>query len=42
MRSTFRLSLLITIEVVDGAGAVGFLKHVKECIEDPQRLMLGV
>jgi molecular chaperone GrpE (heat shock protein) len=28
--------------IVEGAGAVGFLKHVKECIEDPTRLMLGM
>ena len=30
------------VRIVDGAGAVGFLKHIKECIEDPERLMLEV
>ena len=27
---------------LDGAEAVGFLVHVKECLEDPQRLMLEI
>ncbi|MEE3002410.1 MAG: 2-oxo acid dehydrogenase subunit E2, partial [Planctomycetota bacterium] len=26
--------------IVDGAEAVGFLVHVKECIESPERLLL--
>ena len=28
--------------IVDGEGAVSFLVHVKNCIEDPQRLLLGL
>jgi 2-oxoglutarate dehydrogenase E2 component (dihydrolipoamide succinyltransferase) len=28
--------------VVDGQGAVTFLVHVKEAIEEPQRLLLDV
>jgi 2-oxoglutarate dehydrogenase E2 component (dihydrolipoamide succinyltransferase) len=28
--------------IIDGREAVGFLVRIKECIEDPQRLMLGL
>ena len=28
--------------IVDGREAVGFLKHIKECVEDPRRLLLGL
>ena len=28
--------------IIDGTEAVGFLKHIKECIEDPTRLMLDM
>jgi 2-oxoglutarate dehydrogenase E2 component (dihydrolipoamide succinyltransferase) len=42
VRPMMYLALSYDHRIVDGAGAVGFLKHVKECIEDPQRLLLGV
>ncbi len=28
--------------IIDGAESVGFLLHIKKCIEDPTRLLLGV
>jgi 2-oxoglutarate dehydrogenase E2 component (dihydrolipoamide succinyltransferase) len=42
LRPMMYLALSYDHRIVDGAGAVGFLKHIKECIEDPERLMLGV
>jgi len=42
VRPMMYLALSYDHRIVDGAGAVGFLKHVKECIEDPSRLMFGV
>jgi len=42
VRPMMYLALSYDHRIVDGAGAVGFLKHVKECIEDPQRLLLDL
>jgi 2-oxoglutarate dehydrogenase E2 component (dihydrolipoamide succinyltransferase) len=42
VRPMMYLALSYDHRIVDGAGAVGFLKHIKECIEDPQRLLLAV
>ncbi len=42
IRPMMYLALSYDHRIVDGAGAVGFLKHVKECIEDPRRMLLGV
>ena len=28
--------------LLDGATAVQFLKHIKQCVEDPRRIVLGV
>jgi 2-oxoglutarate dehydrogenase E2 component (dihydrolipoamide succinyltransferase) len=42
LRPMMYLALSYDHRIVDGAGAVGFLKHIKECIEDPERLLLGV
>ena len=42
VRPMMFLALSYDHRVVDGAEAVGFLKHVKECIEDPERLLLGM
>lgn len=42
LRPMMYLALSYDHRIVDGAGAVGFLKTIKECIEDPARLMLGV
>jgi 2-oxoglutarate dehydrogenase E2 component (dihydrolipoamide succinyltransferase) len=42
IRPMMYLALSYDHRIVDGEGAVTFLKHVKECIEDPDRLLLGV
>ncbi len=42
VRPMMFLALSYDHRVVDGAEAVGFLKHVKECIEDPERLLLDL
>ncbi len=42
VRPMMYLALSYDHRIVDGAGAVGFLKHIKECIEDPTRLLLSV
>jgi len=42
LRPMMYLALSYDHRIVDGAGAVGFLKHIKECIEDPERLLLDV
>lgn len=28
--------------IIDGREAVGFLKHIKECVEQPERMLIGV
>ena len=42
IRPMMYLALSYDHRVVDGQGAVTFLVRVKEAIEDPQRLLLGV
>jgi 2-oxoglutarate dehydrogenase E2 component (dihydrolipoamide succinyltransferase) len=42
IRPMMYLALSYDHRVVDGQGAVTFLVHVKEAIEDPQRLLLDV
>ena len=42
LRPVMNLALSYDHRVVDGAGAVGFLKHIKECVESPERLLLSV
>ena len=42
VRPMMYLALSYDHRMVDGAEAVGFLKHIKECIESPDRLLLGV
>ncbi len=42
IRPMMYLALSYDHRVVDGKGAVTFLVRVKECLEDPQRLVLGV
>jgi 2-oxoglutarate dehydrogenase E2 component (dihydrolipoamide succinyltransferase) len=42
LRPMMYLALSYDHRIVDGEGAVTFLKHIKECIEDPERVMLGV
>jgi 2-oxoglutarate dehydrogenase E2 component (dihydrolipoamide succinyltransferase) len=36
------LALSYDHRIIDGSEAVGFLVHVKDCIENPGRLLLGV
>ena len=42
LRPMMYLALSYDHRLVDGEGAVGFLVHVKHCIEDPERLLLGL
>jgi len=42
LRPMMYLALSYDHRIVDGEGAVTFLKHVKDCIEDPERLLLEV
>ncbi len=42
LRPMMYLALSYDHRLVDGEGAVRFLVHVKNCIEDPQRLLLGL
>jgi len=42
VRPMMYLALSYDHRIVDGAEAVSFLVHIKKCIEDPSRLLLGV
>jgi 2-oxoglutarate dehydrogenase E2 component (dihydrolipoamide succinyltransferase) len=42
VRPMMYLALTYDHRLIDGREAVLFLRHIKECIEDPQRLLLGV
>ncbi len=42
LRPMMYIALSYDHRIVDGRGAVGFLKRIKECIEEPQRLLLEV
>ncbi len=42
LRPMMYLALSYDHRIIDGAEAVGFLVHVKEMIENPERLLLGV
>ncbi len=42
LRPMMYLALSYDHRIIDGAEAVGFLVHVKDCIENPGRLLLGV
>ena len=42
VRPMMYLALSYDHRIVDGEGAVRFLRHVKECVEDPRRLLLDV
>ncbi len=41
VRPMMYLALSYAHRIVDGEGAVTFLRHVKECIEHPERMLLG-
>ncbi len=42
LRPMMYLALSYDHRIIDGAEAVGFLVHIKECIERPERMLLGV
>jgi 2-oxoglutarate dehydrogenase E2 component (dihydrolipoamide succinyltransferase) len=42
LRPMMYLALSYDHRIIDGAEAVGFLVHIKNCIESPERLLLGV
>ena len=42
IRPMMYLALSYDHRIVDGREAVSFLVRIKECIEDPERLMLDV
>lgn len=42
LRPMMYLAMSYDHRIVDGAGAVGFLVHVKECLENPEKLLLGL
>jgi 2-oxoglutarate dehydrogenase E2 component (dihydrolipoamide succinyltransferase) len=42
LRPMMYLALSYDHRLVDGEGAVSFLVHVKNCIKDPERLLLGL
>jgi 2-oxoglutarate dehydrogenase E2 component (dihydrolipoamide succinyltransferase) len=42
LRPMMYLALSYDHRMVDGAEAVGFLVHIKQCIESPERLLLGM
>lgn len=42
LRPMMYLALSYDHRIVDGAEAVSFLKHIKECVEDPTRLLLDM
>lgn len=42
VRPMMYVALTYDHRIVDGQGAVGFLRHVKEIVEDPARLMLEI
>ena len=42
LRPMMYLALSYDHRIVDGADAVGFLVHIKHCIEQPDRLLLGL
>jgi len=42
IRPMMYVALSYDHRIVDGQGAVTFLKRVKECIEDPERMMVEV
>jgi 2-oxoglutarate dehydrogenase E2 component (dihydrolipoamide succinyltransferase) len=42
LRPMMYLALSYDHRVVDGRGAVSFLKRIKECIEAPDRMLLEI
>ena len=42
LRPMMYIALSYDHRIIDGAESVGFLKHIKDCIEHPERLLLGL
>jgi 2-oxoglutarate dehydrogenase E2 component (dihydrolipoamide succinyltransferase) len=42
VRPMMYVALSYDHRIVDGKGAVSFLKRVKECVEDPERIMMEI
>ena len=42
LRPMMYLAVSYDHRIVDGSEAVQFLVHIKECIEAPQRMLLGM
>jgi 2-oxoglutarate dehydrogenase E2 component (dihydrolipoamide succinyltransferase) len=42
LRPMMFIALSYDHRIIDGAESVGFLKHIKECVERPERLLLGI
>ncbi len=42
LRPMMYIALSYDHRIIDGAESVGFLKHIKDCIEHPERLLLGM
>ncbi|MFO0827866.1 MAG: 2-oxoglutarate dehydrogenase complex dihydrolipoyllysine-residue succinyltransferase [Phycisphaerales bacterium] len=42
IRPMMYLALSYDHRIIDGAEAVGFLVHIKECVEKPERMLIGV
>lgn len=42
IRPMMYVALSYDHRIIDGREAVGFLKHIKECVEQPERILIGV
>jgi 2-oxoglutarate dehydrogenase E2 component (dihydrolipoamide succinyltransferase) len=42
VRPMMYVALSYDHRIVDGHEAVGFLKHIKECVEQPERILIGI
>lgn len=42
LRPMMYIALSYDHRIIDGAESVGFLRHIKDCIEKPERMLLGV
>jgi 2-oxoglutarate dehydrogenase E2 component (dihydrolipoamide succinyltransferase) len=42
VRSMMYVALSYDHRIVDGRGAVLFLRRIKDCVEDPARMLLGL
>ncbi|MBM4110823.1 MAG: 2-oxoglutarate dehydrogenase complex dihydrolipoyllysine-residue succinyltransferase [Phycisphaerae bacterium] len=42
LRPMMYIALSYDHRIIDGAESVGFLKHIKDCVERPERLLLGL